>query len=64
MSVAAQLEAIGARARADLAAARRTYAQRTSPARRTSDREPESLPRLMVPVQLDRVGPCSGRRRS
>lgn len=76
MSTLAQLEAVGARAREELAVARRSYRRRRDPAepaaRRPADLAadtrggeqtgPESLPRLMVPVELDRVGPCSPKK--
>ncbi|AVL99965.1 hypothetical protein C6V83_06455 [Gordonia iterans] len=70
MSTLARLEAIGARARADLAAARRTYEGRrdwirAEPGRTAAvDRaETEVLPRLMAPVSFGaarlRTGPRS-----
>ncbi|GAC56606.1 hypothetical protein GOHSU_10_00020 [Gordonia hirsuta DSM 44140 = NBRC 16056] len=62
MNIAAALEAVGAQARADFAAAHGVY-RRTAPGVEPMD-DADSLPRLMVPVRLDRVEPCSGRRRS
>lgn len=77
MNTPARLEEIAARARADLAAARRAYDRRNGKRSGTGEggddggtaagrtgSAPETLPQLMVPVELDRVGPCSGRRRS
>ncbi len=68
------LEAVGAQARAALAAARADFHR----ARPAAAREPvacapaaadhpagaDSLPRLMARAELARVEPCSGRRRS